>query len=61
MLQAETLKYLYLLFSPPELLPIESVVLNTEAHPLPRFDPGKLFHTGWERKPRAADGNMIIS
>jgi len=31
---AETLKYLYLLFSPPETLDFASVVFNTEAHPL---------------------------
>jgi mannosyl-oligosaccharide alpha-1,2-mannosidase len=32
---AETLKYLYLLFSPRSLLPLDQYVLNTEAHPLP--------------------------
>lgn len=31
---AETLKYLYLLFSPRAHLPPEAFVLNTEAHPL---------------------------
>lgn len=31
---AETLKYLYLMFSPPSLLPLDQWVLNTEAHPL---------------------------
>ena len=31
---AETLKYLYLLFSPPSALPADVYVLNTEAHPL---------------------------
>jgi ER degradation enhancer, mannosidase alpha-like 2 len=31
---AETLKYLYLLFAPPETLDLESVAFNTEAHPL---------------------------
>ncbi|KAJ2007109.1 hypothetical protein H4R26_001002 [Coemansia thaxteri] len=31
---AETLKYLYLLFSPTDLLPLNEYVLNTEAHPL---------------------------
>ncbi|KAJ2802140.1 hypothetical protein H4R21_002529 [Coemansia helicoidea] len=30
---AETLKYLYLLFSPTNLLPLNEFVLNTEAHP----------------------------
>jgi hypothetical protein len=31
---AETLKYLYLLFAPEDVLPFDSVVFNTEAHPL---------------------------
>lgn len=33
---AETLKYLYLLFSPPSTLDFNSVIFNTEAHPLRR-------------------------
>jgi mannosidase alpha-like ER degradation enhancer 2 len=33
---AETLKYLYLLFAPPEVLDLRAVVFNTEAHPLRR-------------------------
>jgi len=33
---AETLKYLYLLFAPPETLDFDAVTLNTEAHPLRR-------------------------
>ncbi|CAJ0946866.1 unnamed protein product [Ranitomeya imitator] len=32
---AETLKYLYLLFSSDDLLPLDNWVFNTEAHPLP--------------------------
>ncbi|KHN99941.1 mannosyl-oligosaccharide 1,2-alpha-mannosidase [Metarhizium album ARSEF 1941] len=56
---AETLKYLYLLFSPNDLLPLDKVVFNTEAHPLPRFDLGRLFSTGWKRKPRDAHGNIV--
>lgn len=56
---AETLKYFYLLFSPNDLLPLDKIVINTEAHPFPRFDMGQLFSTGWSRKPRDADGNMI--
>ncbi|KAK1600012.1 uncharacterized protein LY79DRAFT_532261 [Colletotrichum navitas] len=59
-LQAETLKYFYLLFSPNDLLPMDKVVFNTEAHPLPRFDMGKLFKTGWKRKPRDANGKIIV-
>jgi mannosyl-oligosaccharide alpha-1,2-mannosidase len=31
---AETLKYLYLLFSPPSLISFDEWVFNTEAHPL---------------------------
>jgi mannosyl-oligosaccharide alpha-1,2-mannosidase len=32
---AETLKYLYLLFSEDSIIPLDEYVLNTEAHPLP--------------------------
>ena len=31
---AETLKYLYLLFSPDDVIPLDKFVMNTEAHPL---------------------------
>jgi hypothetical protein len=34
---AETLKYLYLLFSDENLLPLSEFVFNTEAHPLKIF------------------------
>jgi mannosyl-oligosaccharide alpha-1,2-mannosidase len=56
---AETLKYFYLLFSPNDLLPLDKIVLNTEAHPFPRFDMGPLFSTGWKRRPRDKDGKII--
>ncbi|KAK3329333.1 family 47 glycosyl hydrolase [Apodospora peruviana] len=56
---AETLKYFYLLFSGDDLLPLDKVVINTEAHPFPRFDMGKLFSTGWKRKERDAQGRII--
>ncbi|GAA6028046.1 hypothetical protein JCM8097_001846 [Rhodosporidiobolus ruineniae] len=36
---SETLKYLYLLFSEPDLLPLDRYVFNTECHPLPVFTP----------------------
>jgi mannosyl-oligosaccharide alpha-1,2-mannosidase len=36
---AETLKYLYLLFAPENVLDLNQHVLNTEGHPLPRFVP----------------------
>ncbi|KAF8934579.1 mannosyl-oligosaccharide alpha-1,2-mannosidase [Dissophora ornata] len=38
---AETLKYLYLLFGPNDQFPLDKYVFNTEAHPLPIFDPPK--------------------
>ncbi|THH11860.1 hypothetical protein EW145_g372 [Phellinidium pouzarii] len=41
---AETLKYLYLLFSDESLLPLDKFVLNTEAHPFPVFE-----WTEWEK------------
>lgn len=37
----ETLKYLYLLFSPRSHLPPDEFVLNTEAHPLRISDPSQ--------------------
>lgn len=45
---AETLKYIYLLFSPDDVLPLDKVVFNTEAHPLPTFNLKSLgFNAGW--------------
>ncbi|KAI8287157.1 Mannosyl-oligosaccharide 1,2-alpha-mannosidase [Colletotrichum sp. SAR11_57] len=49
---AETLKYLYLLFSPTDYMSLTEVVFNTEAHPFPRFTPTGTMKTGWERLPR---------
>ncbi|KAL8989228.1 MAG: hypothetical protein Q9177_001847 [Variospora cf. flavescens] len=49
---AETLKYFYLLFSPTDLLPLDTIVLNTEAHIFPRSKLIRGMKTGWERKPR---------
>src|SRR2546430_17049669 len=34
---AETFKYFYLLFAPPETLQFDKVIFNTEAHPLRRM------------------------
>lgn len=48
-MQAETLKYFFLLFSEDNILPLTDVVFNTEAHAFPKFEMGKLFKTGWER------------
>jgi hypothetical protein len=37
-------------------------VLNTEAHPFPRFDAKKKrFKTGWARIPRDEQGDMILN
>ena len=54
---AETLKYFYLLFSDDVgidggLPGLEDVVINTEAHFLPRFgiEGSKVWKTGWERQ-----------
>jgi hypothetical protein len=59
-LKAETLKYFYLLFGPDDLLPLDKIVLNTEAHPFPRFDPSKKrFSTGWKRIPRNDKGELV--
>ena len=35
---AETLKYLYLLYAPDSALPFDSVIFNTEAHPMKRSE-----------------------
>jgi mannosyl-oligosaccharide alpha-1,2-mannosidase len=66
---AETLKYFYLLFSADDFFPLDQVVFNTEAHPLPKFDisGSKVFATGWERNlgvpppesPPGADGKIV--
>lgn len=47
------------MFSSNDILPLTDVVFNTEAHVFPRFQLGKLFTTGWKRKPRDEDGNLI--
>lgn len=59
LLQAETLKYFYLLFGPNDILPLDEVVFNTEAHAFPHFELGKLFKTGWQRRPRDKNGNVL--
>lgn len=41
------------------MLPLDQVVINTEAHPFPRFKKEPLFKTGWERKARDAEGKII--
>ena len=56
---AETLKYFYLLFSDNDLLPLDKLVFNTEAHPLPVFKLQKQLKTGWTRKPRDKHGKIV--
>ena len=56
---AETLKYFYLLFSPVDLLPLKDIVINTEAHILPRFQLTRGLRTGWKRKSRDEQGKII--
>ncbi|RVX07853.1 Mannosyl-oligosaccharide 1,2-alpha-mannosidase MNS2 [Vitis vinifera] len=47
---AETLKYLYLLFSPPSVIPLDEWVFNTEAHPfrIPTFWIDGPTETNWD-------------
>ncbi|MCJ1401056.1 mannosyl-oligosaccharide alpha-1,2-mannosidase [Xylographa trunciseda] len=51
---AETLKYLYLLFSPTDFLPLDGIVFNTEAHIFPRIKQDR-FQTGWKRIKRSRE------
>ncbi|XP_057454036.1 mannosyl-oligosaccharide 1,2-alpha-mannosidase MNS1 [Lotus japonicus] len=51
---AETLKYLYLLFSPPSVIPLDQWVFNTEAHPLrivTRHEGGVVENSNEKQKP----------
>lgn len=58
---AETLKYLYLLFSDDNesLFPLQDVVFNTEAHIFPRQGLTKGMKTGWARKVRDEEGKIV--
>lgn len=40
---AETLKYFFLIFSPPDVVSLDDFVLNTEAHPfrIPKVKQGR--------------------
>ena len=50
---AETLKYLYLLFAPPETLHFEQVIFNTEAHPLRKIL--EIMICRWHIQPKATE------
>jgi len=40
---SETLKYLFLIFSPDSVFPLDRYIFNTEAHPLLKFDPKSYY------------------
>ena len=44
-----------------DLLPLNSIVINTEAHIFPRFQLVRGLTTGWKRKPRDKEGKIIKS
>ena len=54
---AETLKYLYLIFSEDTLLPLDRWVLNTEAHPLPV---SYVYKKGGQTPPPAPQDNVAV-
>lgn len=59
---AETLKYLYLLFSPSTVIPLDEWVFNTEAHPVrivPRMDE-PISLEDQVRKERAKPSNPVL-
>lgn len=59
---AETLKYLYLLFSEEDLIPLDKFVLNTEAHPIPIFRPNwKASDIPNERKKLEEDASRELA
>ena len=52
---AETLKYLYLLYSDSELLSLDLWVFNTEAHPLPVKGTNSLYRPAKEEEEEEED------
>ena len=42
------------------MLPLDTIVINTEAHIFPRFELQKNLRTGWTRKPRDKYGHIIL-
>ncbi|KAK5311672.1 mannosyl-oligosaccharide alpha-1,2-mannosidase [Exophiala xenobiotica] len=65
---AKTLKYFYVLFSDDSFFPLDSVVFNTEAHPMLKSEisGSKVFVTGWQRStvpppepPPGRDGKIV--
>ena len=41
------------------MLPLDSIVINTEAHIFPRFKLTRGLKTGWKRKPRDEKGRIV--
>ena len=54
---SETLKYLFLLFSPRELVQLESNLFNTEAHPFSVFNKDDLEKAHTLQKPTSLVGS----
>jgi mannosyl-oligosaccharide alpha-1,2-mannosidase len=52
---AETLKYLFLIFSDDDVMPLDQWVFNTEAHPLPVRKEATVF----QRKSITSDGKVV--
>lgn len=60
---AETLKYMYLLFSPPETVDREKYVFNTEAHPIPIFErqsPSKYWRKDYKESAEKEESNPDV-
>lgn len=47
---AETLKYFYLIFSPPDFISLDEYVFNTEAHPFRLTRPAWVLYSRFDRK-----------
>ena len=56
---AETLKYLYLLFSPPSTIPLDEWVLNTEAHPFASQAKGELVQNAASEDAHDASSQLM--
>ncbi|KAG0226974.1 mannosyl-oligosaccharide alpha-1,2-mannosidase [Actinomortierella wolfii] len=57
---AETLKYLYLLFGPNDVVPLDKYVFNTEAHPFPIFTPTAAFLDKLRHEPSKSSPEQLL-
>ncbi|PJF18924.1 alpha-1,2-Mannosidase [Paramicrosporidium saccamoebae] len=57
---AETLKYLYLLFGPNDVLPLDQWVFNTEAHPFPINWRGKAYSQGSKPEQKSPVSGTLV-